>query len=74
MEVKKDILKKELENELFAQIGDWISFYQNGNIVIGIVMYIKKDKYIKKFKYCTHVGEVAQENILEIRTFAEKKF
>lgn len=71
---RKDILARIPESESLIQIGDWISFYQGGTIVIGIVMYIKKDKYIKKFKYSTHVGEVSQENILEIRSSAEKKF
>lgn len=71
---KKDILTRLPESESVIQIGDWVSFYQSGSIVIGIVMYIKKDKYIKKLKYSTHVGEVGQEDILEIRSCAEKKF
>ena len=46
--------------------GDWVRFYQNGKLVVGVVEYVIKD--ITSYRQvCTDIGMVSQENILERR-------
>jgi hypothetical protein len=49
-----------------AEIGDWISFYRNAVIVIGAVRYIRKS-VIGTVYYCTDIGEVMDESVMEVR-------
>lgn len=46
--------------------GDWVRFYQNGIMVIGVVQYIIKD--ITSYRQvCTDIGTVSLDNVLEYR-------
>jgi len=48
------------------QIGDWIRFYQNGHLVIGVVQYISKD--VLGYEHCdTDAGMVRSDSVREIR-------
>lgn len=50
------------------EVGDWISFCNNGTIVIGLVVYILKDSYkINFLNYYTTAGVVYENNVLEVR-------
>jgi hypothetical protein len=49
-----------------ANIGDWVRFYQNGVMVIGVIQYITKD-ILGKQKYNTDIGEVSEDYIFEVR-------
>ena len=48
------------------KIGQWVRFYQAGNLVIGEIRYITEN-LIGKVTYSTDVGEVAEESIKEAR-------
>ena len=46
--------------------GDWIRFYQNGELVIGVVEYIQKD-LIGHWQLKTNIGSVDSRYVLEVR-------
>lgn len=48
------------------EIGDWVRFYRNGVMVIGVVQYGPRDDWGDKY-YSTDAGEVAANSILEVR-------
>lgn len=50
-----------------ASVGDWVRFYQNGNIVIGSVQYIETAGVIGTTVLKTDVGAVEEKHVLEIR-------
>jgi hypothetical protein len=49
------------------KVGDWIRFYRNGVLVIGVVNYIREDRAIGYTYYQTDAGEVRADSVLEIR-------
>lgn len=51
------------------KIGDWIRFYQNGRLVIGVVQYVGRN-WEGDFAD-TDVGRVAFRNVKEVRSGAE---
>ena len=51
-----------------VKVGDWISFYQSGQIIISEVRYRRKHKAIEKWDACTQDGAVEEEYILEVRS------
>jgi len=51
-----------------AKVGDWIRFYQQDKLVIGIVQYITKDRYTSDEMYMTDLGMVDQDSVLEVRS------
>ena len=58
-------------NDKNIQVGDWVSFYSNGTIVIGMVIYVVKDLYRNKYNCYTNVGIVNEDNVLEVRKSAK---
>lgn len=48
--------------------GDWVSFYQNGRLVISEVRYVIRQKYGLGFDYYTDLGIIDDERIIEVRT------
>lgn len=50
------------------QTGDWVRFYRNGDLVIGIVAYVSKPKSgFLCFEVHTDKGSISNDNILEVR-------
>lgn len=50
------------------KIGDWIRFFQSGNLVIGVVAYIRdQDYYPYETELCTDIGVVGLSNVREVR-------
>lgn len=47
------------------KLGQWVRFYNRGDLVIGIILYIKKQ--IDGIEYCTDEGTVDEDSILEAR-------
>jgi len=48
--------------------GDWVRFYQSGNLVIGVVQYVRDpDHYPYELVAMCDVGSVGVKYILEIR-------
>jgi hypothetical protein len=50
-----------------CEIGDWVRFYKNGVLVLGIVEYRAKDPVLGEYKLSTDVGSVYEEQVLERR-------
>ena len=50
-----------------CKIGDWIRFYQDGVLVIGVVNYIGFDPVLQDEYYSTDVGRVVLSCVLEKR-------
>ena len=53
-----------------AKVGDWIRFYRNGSLVIGVINYIGEGgmgNYGKEF-YETDNGGVSEDGVKEVRT------
>jgi len=49
-------------------IGTWVRFYQNGELIIGIVEYLpQKESWERLPKYHTTAGAVSEDSILEAR-------
>lgn len=48
-------------------IGDWVRFYTDGHLVIGVVAYRKKDPVLNEYELCTDVGLVYEDQVLERR-------
>lgn len=47
-------------------VGDWVRFYQNGTLVIGVVQYIGKDR-LGYQELATDQGTVCVESVREVR-------
>lgn len=52
---------------LKIEIGDWVRFYRNGVLVIGVVQYVPRVDVIGFQYYATDMGEVRADSILEVR-------
>jgi hypothetical protein len=51
-----------------AEVGDWIAFYKDGNIIIGEVRYVQVGGVLEdRILYCTSVGATNGTGILEVR-------
>lgn len=48
-------------------IGDWVRFYRNGELVIGVVEYMTQDEIMGDRTLWTDRGAVALEDVLETR-------
>jgi hypothetical protein len=50
------------------EVGDWVSFYQSGRIVIGRVLYLPmQNSWSSGARISTDIGEVNSEYVLETR-------
>jgi hypothetical protein len=49
--------------------GDWVRFYQGGKIVLGVVQYVSPARAwdSSKWKVSTDVGQIGDDEILELR-------
>lgn len=48
--------------------GDWVRFYQNGALVIGVVQYVRQDDtFSSRFHVHTDIGSVWASEVLECR-------
>jgi hypothetical protein len=47
--------------------GDWVRFYRDGKMLIGVVQYIRESNGLGDLEALTDVGSVAVDRILEIR-------
>lgn len=56
-----------------VQIGDWVRFYRNGALVIGIVNYRRRDEFLGHWILSTDAGEVDADDVLEIRATNPKE-
>ena len=50
-----------------ANVGDWVRFYRNGELVIGVVEYVVIDPDLQDVELQTTEGAVDEESILELR-------
>lgn len=52
-----------------AAIGNWIRFYRDARLVIGVVQYIEKDitGNYGKWEYVTDIGTVREDRVKEVR-------
>jgi len=48
-------------------VGDWVRFYQNGNLVLGVAEYISEEQGQFGYSVYTNIGQVMSDNILESR-------
>ena len=48
-------------------IGDWVRFYSNGALKIGVVNYIKQHEILDEREIQTDAGCVDEDDILEVR-------
>jgi hypothetical protein len=48
--------------------GDWVSFYDNGKIVIGNVRYVGLPAYGSYTEAMTDIGTIRLDYILEVRS------
>lgn len=55
-----------------VKIGDWVRFYRNGALVIGIVNYRRRrDEISSEWILSTDAGEVNEDEVLERRSVEE---
>lgn len=54
-------------NEPKYKVKQWVRFYKDGRLTIGVIEYIVRDPGYGEFKYATDIGEVAEHFILESR-------
>jgi len=47
---------------------DWVRFYRNGTLVIGVVQYLGEKDVLGYRTISTDAGTVSQDMILEVRT------
>ena len=47
--------------------GDWVRFYQNGALVIGVVQYAHYDGMTFKHTLSTDCGSIYANSVLEVR-------
>ena len=50
-----------------AKVGDWVRFFRNGTLVIGVVEYVRKNDLLQTEDYLTDQGSVHESMILEVR-------
>ena len=51
-----------------AKVGDWIRFYNNGILVIGVVEYLIEHDVLHDLDYATDKGRCSEDSVLEVRT------
>jgi len=56
----------EKETKKF-KVGDWVRFYRNGQLVMGVVQYIHQDEFSDKQELSTDNGAVDSDMVLERR-------
>lgn len=54
------------DSKLNAKVGDWVRFYQNNHLVIGVVQYTVKDS-LGYMQLKTDLGSVDERYVLEVR-------
>jgi hypothetical protein len=55
-----------------VKVGDWVRFYRNGELVLGVVQYVKPGRLSYSAReVCTDTGAVAEDVILEVRRAGE---
>ena len=67
----RNLSENEAGKEMKCQVGDWIRFYQNGRLVIGVVEYITKGRLLGSVndeELCTTSGTVNADQVLEKRS------
>ena len=67
----RNLSENEGGKERKCQVGDWIRFYQNGKLVIGVVEYITKDRLLGSVndeELCTTSGTVNADQVVEKRS------
>lgn len=47
--------------------GDWVRFYRNAELVIGVVQYVGTESYPRKQPIYTDVGSTMSEYVLEVK-------
>lgn len=50
-----------------CKVGDWVRFYNNGELVIGVVEYKRIDQILNEAELSTTAGSVYEEQVLERR-------
>lgn len=50
------------------KVGDWVRFYRNGDLVIGVVEYIAKEDVLGHIELSTTAGPVDTDRVLEWRS------
>lgn len=55
-----------------VELDDWVRFYRDGELVIGVVQYVRLD-LLQKVILSTTAGEVSEDNVLEIRKRPEQE-
>ena len=53
--------------ETKIEVGAWVRFYRDGELVLGVVQYVKKHGVLDEIELCTDVGVVLPEDVLEFR-------
>lgn len=54
-----------------CKVGDWVAFYSDGRIVIGLVRYRAKDGTLGYWYLSTDAGYVREDSVLERRPAKE---
>lgn len=54
------------------KVGDWVRFYQNGKLTVGVVEYIEKDS-LGYTNLKTDIGSIGVQYVLEARRSSIKK-
>lgn len=50
------------------RVGDWVRFYRNGTLVLGVVNYVKEtDEALPKIELYTDNGAVSVDAVIEMR-------
>lgn len=48
-------------------VGDWVRFYRNGVLVIGVVEYVKDEDDLGEQHFYTTEGDCDSDDVLEVR-------
>lgn len=64
--MSKDTPKPTLGSK--AKIGDWVRFYVNGELKIGVIEYINVQPYKTDRELLTNLGSVSDSRVLEVRS------
>lgn len=54
------------------QVGDWVRFYQNGLLVIGVVQYIEEPGSLGSV-ISTDIGSVYDKYVIELRRAGQQQ-
>lgn len=50
-----------------CEVGDWVRFYRNGELVLAVVEYRRKSDVLGYIELSTTAGSVHEEDVLERR-------